>query len=237
MVLPVRTPANDGVIRIEVVQADVLCVEHDLDVPFLGGVEEILHHLLLAIHRHRPATGAFGEVDPERLAVARQPRTAMHETFAPQALIEAELRQHIDGHLFENPRPDPSLDVGTVPTFKDQAIDAGTTKLVGEQQARRARSNNRDLCAQKNSFRFQSGASRRSWSDDFIVKGYSLDASVTAEPRRRGRCSFGDICTDVYAIENDLTRAYMHNSVYTGTVSNYFLSKPPSARHIKGCPP
>ena len=105
---------------------------------------QVLDHLGLGVHRHRPAAGQRGEVDAVRAAVEAQLDAGVDDALAVQALPGPARAQGVDGALFEDAGALAALDVGPVAALQHDAVDARVVQHAGEQQPRRAAADDAD---------------------------------------------------------------------------------------------
>jgi hypothetical protein len=133
--------------RRDLVQRDVVGVEDDLESAGIGRVEEVLHHLLLAVDHDARAAGERGHVDTEHLAVAGQSRAGMHQALGAEAGVEAEAGHEVDRDLFEHAGAHAALDVGAVAALDHDAVHVRLAQQVSEEHAGRTGADDGDLGA------------------------------------------------------------------------------------------
>ena len=133
-----------GAVGLDVVQ----CGVGDLVVDLLAGcgpcLDQVLLHLRLSVHPHRPA-GQVDEVDVVAMAGPLQVDAAVSVTFAVQTLAQPAAPQQVDRGLFENARPDPGRDVLLGAGLQHHRLDAVRGEQVREEHSGGTRSDDRHL--------------------------------------------------------------------------------------------
>src|SRR5262249_20431854 len=130
----------------EIVDADVLDLEQDLDAVGKKARHQVLHHLLLAVDGNALAD-QVAEIDVVQRAVEIEEDAAVEHALAPHAVADAELDQQVGHPLLEQPRPDPVLDVVAVAVLDDDRIDSGAAEQQREHEPGRTRAHDPDLGA------------------------------------------------------------------------------------------
>ena len=125
-------------------QLDRRRVEQQLSPARKASGNQVLDHLLLAVHGDGLA-GQAGEVDAVTVTAELQVHAAVLETFAVQPIREAQPVQQADGAVLEDAGPDAGFHVLPGSGFQDHGLDAGPFEQVGEDEPRRAGSNDPDL--------------------------------------------------------------------------------------------
>jgi hypothetical protein len=127
-------------------QRDIFRVPDDGQAALISGVEQILHHLLLAIDRDGAAAGQASQVDTEQVSIQSEVDAAMDQTFPIQPTGKAELAHQIDGDLLQHASTDAPLHIGPVAALYNDGGDSFALQQVGKKHARRAGADDRDLC-------------------------------------------------------------------------------------------
>ena len=107
--------------------------------------DDVLYRLLLAVDGDLLAAGERGEVDAVAAALKSQLDAGVDLPFRPHACSEAGGVEHVDAALFEHARAHAVLDIVAAAVFKHDRLDPGLGQEVGEEQARRACSDDPDL--------------------------------------------------------------------------------------------
>ncbi len=124
---------------------DVGDLEEDL--PALGqpGRDQVLDHLLLAVHGDRPPRHQLLERDPVALPAEPQLDAVMDQALAQHPLPRAGADEGVHGALLQDAGPHPMLNVIAAAGLQDHRLDAAQVQEVGEQQAGRPGADDRDL--------------------------------------------------------------------------------------------
>ena len=124
-------------VGVQAVQGDVVDLEAQLGSGVHARRDEVLHHLLLAVHGDA-ASGVFDEVD----AVAAQPESQDHpgvrQPLLVHPLADTGLAQRLGCAVLQDAGPNSVFDVGAVAALEHDRLDALQMQQVREQQARGA---------------------------------------------------------------------------------------------------
>ena len=142
LVLPV---SHQGLARVETRQLDVADLESNRAAAGEPRVDEIAHHLLLAVDRDRPAAGEVGQRDAVAPPVEAQQDAVVHEPLAREPLADADVAQQIDGALLQHARAHSLLHVRAAAILEDDRLDAYPVEQPRQHQARGPRADDRDL--------------------------------------------------------------------------------------------
>jgi hypothetical protein len=122
----------------EISHPDIFHLEEDGPAGGQARPDEVLHHLLLAVHRDALA-GELGEVDSVATAVDGDLHPAVHQRLTVEALGQAEAAEEVDRRLLEHAGPHPMLNVGAAAILDHDRLDATGRQQVGQHQAGRTR--------------------------------------------------------------------------------------------------
>ena len=128
-------------------QAHVVGLEADLAPGGEARGYQILHDLVLSVHRDRAAAGELGEREAMAFAVELQVNAMVDESFAVHPLSDAHGTKEIHGAVLEHACALPSLDVRPVAVLDDDRVDAGTMEQVAEREPGRSGADDGDLGA------------------------------------------------------------------------------------------
>ena len=141
-----------------VLQAGRLGLEQDLAAGRKPQLDQVFQHLVLGVDRDHTAIGEVVQVDAVAAAGEAQLEAMVDEALPLHALAGADLRHQVDGGLLQHPGADRGLDRLAGAALDDDRLDAAKMQHLREQQSRRARSNNANLCAHPASPHLSSGA-------------------------------------------------------------------------------
>ena len=108
---------------------------------------QILHHLVLGVHRDRAAAGERVHIDAMPVAGEAQFDAVMHQSFAMQPLAHARLGEQIHRALLQHARAHPLFGMFAGLSFDHYGIDAFEMEQGREDQAGRPGSDDTDLGA------------------------------------------------------------------------------------------
>src|SRR5215210_159780 len=144
---PLVCETDTRLVRVDVVQRDVVDLEEQRAAGVQPGRDQVLDHLLLAVDRDRPPLGELLEGDPVALAVEAELDALVDETLAVKPVGEAKLGEQIDCALLEDARPDPLLHVFPTAVLEHHALDPLSPEEMREDQAGRTGAHDADLGA------------------------------------------------------------------------------------------
>mgnify|MGYP006180191323 CR=1 FL=1 len=113
-----------------------------LDAALRRCLEQVVHHLLLAIDGDRAATGQRRHVDAEQRTVERNLGAAMDQPLAIEPAAEAQPMHQVGRHLFQHAGTHPPLDIGPVAPFQHDRGNALRREQMGQEHAGRAGADN-----------------------------------------------------------------------------------------------
>jgi hypothetical protein len=145
--LPSPRKAHHWPRRVSPGQADPRHLEQEL--PPLGrpgrqpSSDQVSRHLALAVHRNAAAGHELLEIDAVRAARKAQLDTPVLDTLQRQPLSEAGRAQGVHGRLLQHSGSDAAFHVRAVVPLEHAGVDALAPEEVREQEARRARPDDR----------------------------------------------------------------------------------------------
>src|SRR5207342_664313 len=119
--------------------------------------DEVLHDLVLSVHRDRPTVRQLGERDAMPLALELQVNPVVDEPLAIHSLADADGAKEVDGPLLEHASTKPFLDVRPVAALDDDGVDALTMEQVAEGEPGRSGPDDRHLRASARVIRHTGG--------------------------------------------------------------------------------
>ena len=131
-------------LALEVVERDVRDLEVERAAALEARGDEVLDDLGLPVDDDRLADQLV-EGDAVALAARLQLDACVDEPLAAHPLADAGLLVELGDVVLEDTRPDPRLDVVAASVLEDDRVDPGDVEQLGQRQARRACSDDRDL--------------------------------------------------------------------------------------------
>ena len=128
-------------------QGDVVGLEADLASGREARGDEILHDLVLRVHRDRTATGELGQRDAMPFPLELQVDAMVDEPFAVHPLADADGAEEIHGALLEHACALSTLDVRTISVLDDDRVDAGAMEQMAKCEPGRSGADDGDLRA------------------------------------------------------------------------------------------
>ena len=117
----------------------------DRQAALVGRVDQVARYLRLTIDGDL-AAGEPGDVDPDHLAIVGEREPAVRQPFRIQPIVNAESVEQVGGRLLQDARTD-ALDHARLRLpLDDDAVDSLRAEQVAEQQSRRPRAYDPDLC-------------------------------------------------------------------------------------------
>jgi hypothetical protein len=118
------------------VHADGFGFEEDLSTRVEPGGYEILHDLVLAVHRDRPPAGELVHIDAVALPAETQFDPVVDHPFLLHPITDTRVGQHVNRVLLEHARPDSVFDVVAAAVLEHDRLDALKVQEVREHQPR-----------------------------------------------------------------------------------------------------
>ena len=134
-------------LALHVVDRDIAHFEMDHPAGGKARGDDVLHRFLLAIDGDLLAAGERREVDAMAAALEAQLDAGVDLALGPHPFAKTRLVEHVDAALFEHAGAHAVLDIIAAAVFQHDRFDSRLGQKVGEEQARRARSDDPDLCA------------------------------------------------------------------------------------------
>ena len=131
---------------VEVVDADVVRLKHNLAAGAQPRRDQILDDFVLRVDRHGAAAGETAQIDAMAAAAEAQFEAVMSQAESRQPLADAGLFEQVDGALFEQAGADALFDISAAASLEHDRLDAGKVQQMREHQARRSRADDADLC-------------------------------------------------------------------------------------------
>jgi hypothetical protein len=129
------------------VHRDVLRLVHRRQVRSLARVHQVSCEFGLPIDHHVLAARQAVHVDAVALAAEKQLEAAVHQAFGVHPSSNAGFVHQVDAHLFEDASADSAEHVVGGLAFENDVVDAGLVEQLSEQQARRACTDDGNLCS------------------------------------------------------------------------------------------
>ena len=107
--------------------------------------DQILDDFVLCVDGDRMA-GEFGQRDAPALSFEGEFETVMHRAFDLHPCAESGFVKQVHGALFENAGTDGGFDFAAAACLEHDRFDTAKMEQMREQKARRARTDNADLC-------------------------------------------------------------------------------------------
>ena len=133
---------------VEVVDAHVAGLEHNLTSGCEPRRDQILDDFVLRVDCNRAASGQPAQIDTMAAAAEAQLEAVMGQSDPLQPLADSRFNHQVDGALLEQAGANPLLHISPTASLEHDRLDPRQVQQVRQHQARRARADNADLCAQ-----------------------------------------------------------------------------------------
>jgi hypothetical protein len=137
--------AEHGLVGVKRADVGVRDLELDRGPGRQPGLDQVLDDLGLGVDRYPAAAGQVAEVEVVPLPLELEVDPAVLEALGVHPGAQADRAEQLDRAGLEQPGPLPGLAVGPAAVLHHDRVDPAQRQQVGEQQARRAGPDDRDL--------------------------------------------------------------------------------------------